>query len=70
MDEKVSLVRTLISTATPVIDWSYEFYNYASNEGKDIDRRKDPAMITTNPKDPAVFYLSGRYEGKASVMKF
>ena len=70
MDEKVSLVRALLSSASPIIDWSYEFYNYASTEGQDIDRRKDPALITVNPKDPAVFYLSGRYEGKASVMKF
>jgi hypothetical protein len=28
MDNKMSMVRTLVSTTTPVIDWSYEFYNY------------------------------------------
>jgi hypothetical protein len=61
MDDSVSLLRTLVSTANPVIDWSYEFYNYASDEGDDKSRRKDPAFITLNPKNDKVFYLSGRY---------
>ena len=70
MNDKVSLLRALVSTVTPTINWSYEFRNYATNEGKDIDRRKDPAIIHTNPKDNTIFYLSGRFEGYGSVVKF
>jgi hypothetical protein len=70
MDNKVSLMRTSLSTTTPRIDWSYEFYNFATSEGTDKDRRKDPTFITLNPQDNRVFYLSGREQGYASVMKF
>jgi hypothetical protein len=70
MDSKVYMARTLMSTNTPVIDWSYEFYDYSSDEGTDKDRRKDPQTIHLDPKDNEVFYLSGRFQGYASVMKF
>jgi len=60
MDDKVSLLRTSLSTTTPRIDWSYEFYNFGTSEGTDKDRRKDPTFITLNPMDNRVFYLSGR----------
>lgn len=55
----------------PVVDWSYEFTQYTATEVTDDKiRRKEPKFITTDPTNNQVFYLSGRYEGKASVMKF
>lgn len=70
MDDKVEMLRMLVSTSTPVIDWSYEFYDYTTAEAEAIDRRKDPAFMHMDPLDDTIFYLSGRYQGRASVMKF
>lgn len=62
MDSKTQLVRVQSSgEETPMIDWSYQLENF------DL---MDPAFITTNPLDDSVLYLSGRYQGKSSVMKF
>lgn len=72
MDSKVQLLRVETQgQQTPKIDWSWELNDYTSTQNpKDLVRRKDPAIITTDPIDPTVFYLSGRFEGKGSVMKF
>lgn len=70
MDDKIEMIRLLVSTTTPVIDWSYEFYDFTEDEASASDRRKDPAFIHMDPNDNTVFYLSGRYQGRASVMKF
>jgi hypothetical protein len=42
MNSKVQMVRVLVSTVVPVIDWSYEFYSYTDSEATDIYRRKEP----------------------------
>ncbi len=61
----------VLKNAAPVVDWSYEFYDYTTTEqASDIWRRKDPKFITIDPTNPQVFYLSGRYQGYASVMQF
>ena len=70
MNNMVNMLRVMISGAQPVIDWNYQFYYYSSSEATDIYRRHDPALITTNPVDNTVIYLSGRNEGEGSVMQF
>jgi len=55
------MIRILVSTVVPVVDWSYEFYDYTSSEANDIFRRKEPAYMNVNPLDNTVFYISGRY---------
>jgi hypothetical protein len=68
MNNKIQLTRVL-NTASPVVDWSYEFNEYTSTEKPDDKwRRKEPKFITTDPTNQQVFYLSGRFQGKASVM--
>jgi hypothetical protein len=63
MNGKIELLR-ILNAATPVIDWSYEFYDYSTTEySNDLIRRKDPKYITINPVDNTMFYLSGRYQG-------
>ncbi len=42
MNSKVQMVRVLVSTVVPVVDWSYEFYSYTDSEATDIYRRKEP----------------------------
>ena len=53
MDSKVQMVRVWTpDQQTPKIDWSFEFYDFSSSEASaDLVRRKDPAFITTNPRD-------------------
>ena len=59
----------VLNTANPVVDWNYEFYDYTTTEKTDDKwRRKEPRFITIDPTNPQVFYLSGRYQGSASVM--
>ena len=60
----------LISVTVPVIDWSYEFYLFTSSQASDLYRRQDPALMHVDPTDNSIFYMSGRYQGKGSVMKF
>ncbi len=61
MNNKIQLMRVL-NTATPVVDWSYEFYDYTATEKPDdLWRRKEPRFITVDPTNPQIFYLSGRY---------
>jgi hypothetical protein len=61
MNSKIQMIRILVSTVVPVVDWSYEFYDYTSSEANDIFRRKEPAFMNVNPLDNTVFYISGRY---------
>ena len=63
MNGKVELLR-ILNGPVPIIDWSYEFYDYSTTEyANDLIRRKDPKFITINPVDNSMFYLSGRYQG-------
>lgn len=69
MDQKIEMVRVL-NSATPVIDWSYEFYDYTVDEALEFKRLKDPALLMEDPRDPSEFYLAGRYQGNAAIMRF
>ena len=70
MDSKLEFLR-LTNTNEPVVDWSYEFTDDTTAQvTDDLTRRKDPAFIHTDPRDEQVVYLSGRYYGRASVMRF
>ena len=54
----------------PVMDWSFSFDNYNTNQATDRYRRKDPVFIHEDPTDTTSFYLSGYYQGSGSIMKF
>lgn len=69
MDSKIELVRLLVG-ATPIVDYSYEFYDYSTTESTDFKRLKDPAMIRMDPKDSGDFYWIGRYQGNGAIMRF
>lgn len=70
MNNQIEMLRMLVSVTMPVIDWSYEFYLFTSSQASDLIRRQDPALMHIDPTDNSVIYLSGRYQGKGSVMKF
>ena len=69
MNNKIEMMR-ILNAATPIIDWSYEFYDFSAKESNDFYRLKDPTFIHMDPKESSEFYLSGRYQGHASIMKF
>jgi hypothetical protein len=70
MDSKVEFLR-LTNTAEPVVDWCYEFTDDTEDEiADDLYRRKDPQFLHLDPKDEQVIYLTGRYYGRGSVMRF
>lgn len=60
MNDKIELVR-LLNGATPIIDYSYEFYDYSESESLPFKRLKDPAMIRMDPRDSGDYYWMGRY---------
>lgn len=68
MDSKLEFLR-LLNTEPPTVDWSFEFTEYSS-EVAEINNRKDPQFLHTDPMDPQVIYLTGRHEGYASIMRF
>jgi len=73
MDKKIELVRMEIPTSDtqpPRIDWGYEFYEYTAAEADDLYRRQEPMHIWMDPVDRQVFYMTGRYHGRASIMRF
>lgn len=69
MNDKIELVR-LLNGATPIIDYSYEFYDYSESESLPFKRLKDPAMIRMDPRDSGDYYWMGRYQGNAAIMRF
>jgi hypothetical protein len=70
MDSKLEFLR-LTNTNEPVVDWSYEFTDDTTTQAvDDLTRRKDPAFLHVDPKDEQVIYMSGRYFGRAAVMRF
>ena len=42
MDDKIQILRILNGEKDPVIDWSYELYDYSATESTDFYRLKDP----------------------------
>ena len=69
MNSNIELVR-LLNGATPIVDYTYEFYDYSTDESTDFKRLKDPAMIHMDPKDNGDFYWMGRYQGNGAIMRF
>lgn len=51
MNDKIQMMR-ILNAATPVIDWSYEFYDFSATESTDFYRLKDPAFIHMDPENP------------------
>jgi len=51
MNNKIEMLR-ILNAATPVIDWSYEFYDFSTTESTDFYRLKDPAFIHMDPENP------------------
>ena len=71
MDSKMEFLR-LTNTADPVIDWTYEFTDGTAGTVADVElfKRKDPSFIHIDPNDEQVIYLTGRYYGRGSIMRF
>jgi hypothetical protein len=69
MDGKLEFIR-IHNTDEPVVDWSYEFTDDDEALLSALYNRKDPQFLHTDPKDDQSIYMSGRYFGRASVMKF
>ena len=69
MDGKLEFLR-IHNTDEPVVDWSYEFTDDDEALLSALYNRKDPQFLHTDPKDDSSIYMSGRYFGRASVMKF
>lgn len=58
------------NTATPETYWSYSFIDENSSGTDDSVRRKDPTFLHPDPRDDSVLYLTGRYYGHGSIMRF
>jgi len=70
MDGKIEFLR-LVNLATPLIDWSFEFYEYTLAETtNEFYRTKVPQFLHDDPRDEQVLYMSGQYQGAASIMRF
>ena len=69
MDGKVEFLR-LVNLATPLVDWSFEFYDYSQEETtNDFYRTKVPQFLHDDPRDDQVLYLTGQFRGAASIMR-
>lgn len=54
MDTKLEMVKMeapQTESGLPVIDWSYEFYDFSTAEASDQYRRKEPMNIFPDPLD-------------------
>jgi hypothetical protein len=73
MNDKIEMIRLEVPRyggRPPRVDWNFEFYEFAATEAADLYRRKEPMNIHMDPLDRAYFYLTGRYHGRGSVMRF